>query len=253
MIKNFAKTYWKTLLFFALAGLVGGFLVGIFLMDSYPAEVQQQILDQGINDMMLGAITAVQSVGYGLVLGAVGIVLGKKIGVWKDETHITKKPLMIAIAISVVGGLVMILSDMLFFGRYCEPIMASYAAKPTLAFFAGAVIYGAVIEEVMLRLFMMSLFAFLLHKLLWRKHETTPVAALVAANIIAALLFSAGHLPATFILLGSSPLIIFRCFLLNGGLGLMFGWLYRKHGLRYAMIAHGGCHIISKLIWFLFI
>ena len=253
MIKNFAKTYWKTLLFFALTGLVGGFLVGIFLMDSYPAEVQQQILDQGINDMMLGAITAVQSVGYGLVLGAVGIILGKKIGAWKDETHITKKPLMIAIAISVVGGLVMILSDMLFFGRYCEPIMASYAAKPTLAFFAGSVIYGAVIEEVMLRLFMMSLFAFLLHKLLWRKYETTPVAALVTANIIAALLFSAGHLPTTFILLGSSPLIIFRCFLLNGGLGLMFGWLYRKYGLRYAMIAHGGCHIVSKLIWILFI
>ena len=32
-----------------------------------------------------------------------------------------------------------------------------------------------------------------------------------------------------------------------------FGWLYRKYGLRYAMIAHGGCHILSKLIWILFI
>ena len=252
-IKNFGKSYWKTLLFFALTGLVGGFLVGIFLMDSYPPEVQQQILDQGVNDIALGLITAVQSVGYGLFLGAAGIFLGKKIGVWKDETTITKKPLTITLIVSIVGGLVMILSDILFFGRYCEPMMASYASKPTLAYLLGTVTYGAVIEEVMLRLFMMSLIAFLLHKLLWRKREATPIAALVAANIIAALLFSAGHLPATFILLGSSPLIIFRCFLLNGGLGLMFGRLYRKHGLRYAMIAHGGCHIVSKLIWILFI
>jgi hypothetical protein len=53
--------------------------------------------------------------------------------------------------------------------------------------------------------------------------------------------------------IGASPLIIFRCLALNGGLGLLFGWLYRKHGLRYAMIAHGGCHIVSKLIWLLFI
>ena len=35
--------------------------------------------------------------------------------------------------------------------------------------------------------------------------------------------------------------------------GLLFGWLYRKHGLQYAMIAHGGCHLISKLIWILFL
>ena len=42
-------------------------------------------------------------------------------------------------------------------------------------------------------------------------------------------------------------------FLLNGGIGLLLGWLYRKYGLRYAMIAHAGCHLVSKLIWILFI
>ena len=73
------------------------------------------------------------------------------------------------------------------------------------------------------------------------------------SNIIAALLFAAGHLPATFAILGTSPLLIARCFLLNGGLGLLFGRLYRKYGLRYAMIAHGGCHVVSKLVWILFL
>ena len=72
-------------------------------------------------------------------------------------------------------------------------------------------------------------------------------------RIIEAVLFAAGHLPVTFILFGNSPIIIFRCFLLNGGLALLFGYLYQKYGLRYAMITHGGCHIVSKLIWILFI
>ena len=117
----------------------------------------------------------------------------------------------------------------------------------------AAVTYGAVIEEVMLRLFFMSLIAFLLHKLFGKKDEYPTTSVLIAANVIAALLFAAGHLPATVLLMGSSSILIFRCFLLNGGLGLLFGYLYRKYGLRYAMIAHGGCHMVSKVIWILFI
>ena len=115
------------------------------------------------------------------------------------------------------------------------------------------VTYGAVIEEVMLRLFFMSLIAFALYKVFEKQKDKPSTAVFVAANVIAALLFSAGHLPLTDILFGLSPMIVFRCFLLNGGLGLLFGFLYRKYGLRYAMIAHGGCHIVSKLIWILFL
>ena len=146
----------------------------------------------------------------------------------------------------------MILCDVLFFGHYSEAIMQSYAVKPTIVYLIGTVTYGAVIEEVMLRLFWMTLIAFLLHRLL-DKDGKQSTAVLIAANVIAVLLFAAGHLPATFQLLGNSPLIIFRCFLLNGGLGFLFGELYRRYGLRYAMIAHGGCHVVSKLIWILFL
>ena len=252
-MENFLKKYWKTILLFMLAGLIGGFLVGLFLMDSYPAEIQQQIYDQGLNDVLLGLITALQSVGYALVLGVAGILLGKKTGMWKDERQITRQPLVAAAAVALMGGLAMILLDIFWFGPASQVIMDSYATKPSIAFVLGSVIYGGVVEEVMLRLFMMSLIAFLLHKIFWRKWEQTPVAALVAANVLSALLFAAGHLPATAILLGLSPMILLRCFLLNGGIGLLFGWLYRKYGLRYAMIAHGGCHIVSKLIWILFI
>ncbi len=258
---RFIKVYWKTLLFFAVIGLLGGFFTGMYVLDSYPADIKQQLLDElnavGLGqvpaDIVMGVISAIQSVVYGIILGMAGIWLGKKTGLWKDERTITKKPLIISIVISVVGGLAMILPDMLFFGHYSEAIMDSYAVKPTITYLLATVTYGAIIEEVMLRLFWMSLIAFILYKLFGKKHDKPTVTILIVANVIAALLFAAGHLPATAQLLGLTPMIIVRCFLLNSGLGLLFGWLYRKYGLRYSMIAHGGCHIVSKFIWILFI
>lgn len=248
-MKAFINKYWKTLVFFAIVGLVGGFFTGLYLLDGYPEEIREQVYAEGLNDVLVGAVTAIQSAGYGLVLGALGILLAKNVGLWKDERRIERKPLVYTVAVSLAGGAALILPDILFFGKYSEVIAESYAVKPSLTYFIATVTYGAVIEEVMLRLFWMSLVAFILKKLL-KKEENW---MFILANVIAAVLFAAGHLPATAMMIGTTPMIIFRCFLLNGGFGLLFGWLYRKYGLRYAMLAHGGCHIVSKLIWILFI
>ena len=118
----------------------------------------------------------------------------------------------------------------------------------------ASVLYGGVIEELMLRLFLMSLIGFLLWKLFFRKRETAPTGVIIAANILAAILFAAGHLPATAMLFGQiTPLLLFRCFLLNGGFGLLLGWIYRKFGIQYAMLSHATLHMVSKLIWFFFV
>ena len=252
-MKAFVKNYWKTLLFFAVVGLIGGWFTGLYALESYPPQMQQEMLAQGMSAGMLGLISALQSAGYGLVLGAAGIWLGKKVGLWKDERHITKKPLLAAIIIAVIGGLALILPDLLIFGKYEPALLDMYAVKPTVPFLLATVTYGAVIEEVMLRLFMMSLVAFVLHLLFERKRDGVSTAVLVAANVTSALLFAAGHLPGNDMMFGLTPVIVLRCMLLNGVFGLAFGWLYRRYGLRYAMIAHGGCHVVSKLIWILFI
>ena len=260
-MNHFIKAYWKTLLFFMVAGLLGGFFTGIYLLDSYPADIQQQLLESletsGLGqlpvDLLLGVITAVQSAGYGLVLGAIGIWLGKKTGLWKDESALTKKPLLCSVAAGILGGFALILPDLLFFGKHSEAILNSYTVKPTVPYILAAVIYGGIIEEVMLRLFMMSLIALVIHWFFRKKYAKPTTAMLVSANIVAAVLFAAGHLPATALLLGLTPIILLRCFLLNGGFGLLFGWLYRKYGLRYAMLAHAGCHIVSKLLWILLV
>ena len=106
------------------------------------------------------------------------------------------------------------------------------------------------IEEVMLRLFMMSLIAYIAWKIFFRKEPIPPTGVIIAANIIAALLFAAGHLPSTMQMFGQiTPMIMVRCFLLNGVAGLVFGYLYRKYGIQYSMMAHAGAHIVWKIIW----
>ncbi len=253
-MKKFLSRNWKALLFFTIIGAVGGYFTALYQYDTFPPEMLLQVTEQGLDRTMLGVITAVQvALIYGLGLGALGILLGEKVGLWKNEWSLTKKPLVATVGVAVLGGLAIILPDLLFFGRYSEVIMDSYASKPTVPFMIASITYGGVIEEVMMRLFFMSLIAFILYKIFERKQEKPSARILVIANIVAAVLFAAGHLPTTFATIGSSPMILARCFLLNGGVGLLFGFLYRKYGLRYAMLAHAGCHIVSKLIWILFI
>ena len=47
--------------------------------------------------------------------------------------------------------------------------------------------------------------------------------------------------------------IIARCFVLNGVAGYIFGELFRKYGIGYAMTAHAMAHIVKFIIFAIFI
>ena len=106
----------------------------------------------------------------------------------------------------------------------------------------------------MMRLFLMSLLSFIMYKIFYKKEKKVPTKVFVIANIISAILFALGHIPTTISTFGGLTTLLFvRCMVMNGTFGLAFGWLYRKYGIQYSMLAHFGCHLISKLIWLLFI
>ena len=246
MIKFFKK-YYGVLLIFVFAGIVGTFLISDSLLASYPPKMQEQMIQQGMTETLFAVVGSVQYAAYGFFLGIFGIILAKKIGLWQDHFRLEFKPFSASLMVGIIGGIAMIAFDILWFGREIQPIADSYLVKPDIATILGSMILGGIIEEVMLRLFMMSLIAFLFIKVFGNSDKTDLF--LVIANVISAALFAAAHLPSTQILFGLTPLIVFRCFLLNGGFGLLFGRMYRKYGIVYAMIAHVGCHLVSKLIW----
>ncbi|MBS0652593.1 MAG: CPBP family intramembrane metalloprotease [Verrucomicrobia bacterium] len=135
------------------------------------------------------------------------------------------------VAGAVVGLSIRLLSATLF------PSPALSEIQPP--FWAGllASIYGAVNEEVMLRLFLLTFVFFLLQKF-FKLRSGNRLIFLWAANIAAALIFGLGHLPAAFKLAEPSVQVVSRVLLLNGIAGICFGWLYWARGLWTAMAAH---------------
>jgi membrane protease YdiL (CAAX protease family) len=108
--------------------------------------------------------------------------------------------------------------------------------------------YGGIAEELLLRLFVMSLFVWL-GSFMSKTLEGKPTNAVFwIANILAAVLFGLGHLPATSLLVPLTALIVIRAIVLNGLLGIVFGWLYWKRGLESAMIAHFSADIILHVL-----
>ncbi len=101
-----------------------------------------------------------------------------------------------------------------------------------------ACFYGGIYEEVLTRLFLLTLVAWIANRS-WRK--TAPrlsTAAFWFANIFAAILFGLGHLPSASLFMPITPLVVVAALILNGIAGIAFGYLYRKQGLETAMIAH---------------
>lgn len=248
----------RAALLFTLALLplaaAAGYLVLRYQLELYDPAALDTMAAQVGGIGALVAIGTAQTVVYAAVCGFVGYLLAQKLGLMRP-LRFARVPLLRTLAVSLPLGVLFSL-DYWTFGTWLEAevVQSSLTAGLTVWGWTSSLLYGGVIEEVLMRLFLMSLLAWLGWKLFFRRREQVPEGVLIAANVLAALLFAAGHLPATAGTFGTlTPLVLVRCFLLNGGFGLVFGRLYRKYGLQYAMLSHALLHLVSKLIWTLFI
>lgn len=115
----------------------------------------------------------------------------------------------------------------------------------------GATIYGAVNEEVMLRLFVMSLLLWVIQRATAWARGSTPSPPVLSAAAFSALIFALGHLPVASELWPLTPFVVVRIIALNFVVGLPLGLLYAQKGLEVAMLAHGaldlGLHVSMSL------
>ena len=251
-MKKFIKDHFKLLLLVLISGLIGGYCLGLYSYDSLSIDLLKELQKQNVTKEMVAISFMIQyGILFGLILASIGIILSKKIKLWK-EFKINKKALVTTMIITIIGALILFPGDKLIFGSLNTWVLEQYTVKPTIYKIIGGLLVGGIIEEVMMRLFFMSLIVFIISKFYKNKKEI-PTIIFIIANIISALLFAAGHLPSTLTMTSLTPIIIIRCFLFNGGLGLCFGYLYRKYGIGYAMISHGLCHLISDILMIIFI
>ena len=250
-MKEFIKENLKFLVLVLFGGLIGGYCIGLYSYDSLADELLKQLQDQNVTKEMLGLASMIQyGIIFGLVLATIGILLSKKMKLWK-EFRLDKKAIITTVIITIISAFILFPGDKLIFGSMNNWVAEQYTSKPTLYKIVGGLLVGGIIEEVMMRLFFMSLVVFIISKIL--KKQEIPTIIFVISNILAALLFAAGHLPSTATMTTLTLVLIIRCFLFNGGLGIVFGYLYRKYGIGYAMVAHGISHLISDICMLIFI
>ncbi len=157
-----------------------------------------------------------------------------------DRRGLLLHPLLIGVGV----GLALVVGDHVFVA-----LGAPSLPHPEFPGSLVASASAAIGEEVLFRLFVMSFWAFLLTLLLKRWGAST--AALWIANVLAALAFAAGHLPAAMMLTDVAtpdqvpPLLLVEMFLLNGLLGLAAGARFMKDGLVAAI----GVHFWADIVW----
>ncbi|MBR6800312.1 MAG: CPBP family intramembrane metalloprotease [Eubacteriaceae bacterium] len=239
-------------LFLLPVSAVAGYFTGIYSLTIAGEEVLNEALAVFGSESALVMITTLQTVLYTVFCGIFGYILSEKLGLIKPF-EIKWESLKRVLAFSLVGGIILSM-DHWVFGHFEPMIKTINASSLNFNYLMTSVLYGGIIEELMLRFFFMSLTAFVIKIIFFRKRDAVPKKVFLTANIISSIAFAAGHLPSTALLFGSiTPMLLFRCFLLNGGFGFMFGYFYEKYGIQYSMISHAALHIISKTIWFIFI
>lgn len=248
----------KKPLFFALTlipiALIGGYFTNNYILDTYDPALLEQVASQLGSIDLLAVITMAQTLLYALFCGFVGYIITDKVGLNKPFTF-QKKSLMTALGFGALTGILLV-ADHFAAGAVYPQIRTANLDGFTLDGVLASIFYGGIIEEVMIRLFFMALLSLVIWKLFFRKYPEgqVPQKVYIIANIVAALAFAAGHLPATVGIFGGlTPLIVVRCFLLNGIGGYLFGETFRKYGIGYAMIAHAMAHIVKFVLFAIFV
>ena len=182
---------WKKALRFALCllpiGLIGGWFTAEMTLSSLdPAMVEDAVRQMGSPESFKAAGT-VTGVLYTVICGFFGYILAEKIGLMRPF-RFQKAILVRALLIAALCGAVFSL-DAWTFAKWIPQLKDTYASAGSFdaTVWIASFLYGGVTEEIMMRLFLMSLLALLGWKLLFRREEQVPVKVLIAANIIAAM------------------------------------------------------------------
>jgi len=143
----------------------------------------------------------------------------------------------------LVIGLLMTIVDLAFLPYWPEQILT--AAKDTsLPENFSACFYGGLNEELLTRLFGVSVIAWLL-SLGHHTGNTPAVWIMWAAITLMAVLFALGHLPALKGVAGKiSNVMLSRTLVLNIPLAIVCGWLYWKYGIEAAILTHFSADVI---------
>ncbi len=240
-MKYFKLKLWLLL---SLLGIAG---VASLLLSTLPLENLPQHIRDSVPPQQLKLLILINPVFFVLVATAIGAAVYDKVGLtvpvlekWLGKTsHVNLKRITgWGIVLGVLSGILLVAISQLF-----KPHLPSALVKATDSTdlnIATKLLYGGITEEVLMRFGLMSLFCWLLFKII-KKHT----AVLYWTGILlASVLFALGHLPIASLMGGDPTPAVYAYIILGNSVGgIVFGYAYWKYGLESAFIAHAFAHL----------
>ncbi|MEM6449783.1 MAG: CPBP family glutamic-type intramembrane protease [Cyanobacteria bacterium P01_D01_bin.105] len=231
-----------------LMGFVGELSV---LFVSFPAEAMANL---PLPVFAIKLISLLQALIILSIANFFGVMLSPKVGLSaplseaflsgnSDLSHIFKQQALPGL----IGGSVGIALNLAWFlsMKPLLPLDFLTAAANTTIPFATRLLKGGIAEEIVLRWGLMTLLVWLCWRLLQKGKGQPHGASILIATVVSALMFGLLHLPAAALLSASLtlPLVVY-VIIGNTIFGLVAGYLYVKHGLESAMLAHMFFHVV---------
>ncbi len=250
ILRRFPWKEYGILVFAGMVGVLGGLPAAWSVIEKTAAlskvPIQLLVAGQLVQSTMWMFVTA----GIGLVLASKtglgapilkGYLVGEQVGA-KFRSHILPSVLLAFLATMAVTAL-----DRLLF----VPRMPGFSS--TISQISGwkgilASLYGGITEEILTRLFFLTLLAWILTRFSHGDDGKPSATAMWIAIVGSAVLFGLGHLPATLASIPFSIMVLLRAVLLNGIYGTVFGYLYWKRGLESSMMSHVTSDLLVHLI-----
>ena len=250
---NKQRFSWKEYFILAFAGLFGT----IVAIPSAWSTLENTASVQKIPVQLLVGEQILQTTFWMLIVVGVGLFLAGKTGLgapilkgYLNGERVSgrfRSLILPSVLLAILATLIVKPLDRWFFlprmPGFSSAISQISGWKGFLASF-----YGGITEEILLRLFFLTLLAWILG---WISHTADGKPSRIAmwiAILGSAILFGLGHLPATLASVPFSPIVLAREVTLNGIMGTTFGYLYWKRGLESSMMAHFSSDLLVHLI-----
>lgn len=248
---------WRLFTLLLSAGLLGVLAVLPFAFEMLGALPPAE--RAAARDFPLPLLVALTLLQNGILLSiviALGLRLSERVGLelpllgaWAAAQPLPRlAPIVLpGVLVGAAVGAALVALEAALFLRHLPASMLALFEIPLWKRLLAGVVYGGIVEELLMRLFLMSLVAWLLGRWWKSAHGLPAPGAFVAAIVGVAVLFALGHLPATAVMAPLTDLLVARALLLNGLAGIAFGYLYWRHGLEAAMAGHISAHLVLQV------
>jgi hypothetical protein len=254
--------------YLTLLGTLGGIAVLPYMFVLQADKIAETIQKAGASLPGIVTVMVAQTAIQVLLGTLLGLWAARKVGLTAPVTQALSEgqpawPVIRRFALAAVvwgtalGVLTCVLDALVFVPRLpvLQQLGRDALAKHSVWRAALSCFYGAFTEEILMRLFLLSLTAVGLQALLPKaSRDAMPrQVILLGAALVAAVMFGIGHLPAMSALTKLTPLLVGRTVAVNGLAGLGFGFLFTRYGLEAAMLAHlctdGILHLVVPALY----